>query len=703
MVKYPSGDDLMDGVFISYSHKDVDAVEKIVEILRNTCKKEVWFDRNLRGGENYFSVIANEILQNDFFVFIVSDHSVNSEWCIRELQFAASESKKIIAIWLDNITIPAGVRLVIQNTHYINRYSTTNSLFSDALMLAFSGSSAIASRSAASNDDDVIPSLNKYFLVPEEMQKLNELLRLEEEARYSVCFLPENAKLLGIAYELGINVAEDTKKALLYYKTGMYFGDADSEYLYASLKNSQEPDAQYIQQMIDAAEKGSVIALTKIGDNYYAGRDGFPVDINKAYDFFEAAAKKAYAEAMYYIAYGYRKGECRAQDLELAYMYNLRALECGFPRAFRQLAFMYEDGAYVEKDPQKAVRMYEEAIKRGDYLSLCYQGYICGEAGDIQKKAELYLKAVEYADEDKIKSGLPYYRAAYIYSKGEGVEQNIVTACYYCLKGAERKNKSSLNWAVDYIKKLPASMREEYLLKAYELKCRDAAYELGRAQIDKAGDDNARLSDKAVMYFSEGALSGDIFCAEELIRNFSFILGKGDRDKDRDEAIKWFRFFFANISDEEKELFRKNNSLATYYYAYAIELDYDPDVGKKDREFVLFNFKKSIEECPKHFDLITHFVVNGYLFPDESGSELPVDVPHAEEVLEMLEENLDKYKEFCGEFTGTFKSTLGEMIKGYNAISECYAKGNFVKKDKIRAQHYKTKALKINQIKLSLH
>ena len=134
-----------DGIFVSYSHNDSAAVEKIVAVLEEVSGNEVWFDYKLRGGENYFSVIANKIIENKYFVFVVSKSSVESEWCMRELEFAASEKRRIIAIWLEDITIAPRIKLIIQNTHYINRYSATDTLFRDAVASVFSGAASAPS------------------------------------------------------------------------------------------------------------------------------------------------------------------------------------------------------------------------------------------------------------------------------------------------------------------------------------------------------------------------------------------------------------------------------------------------------------------------------------------------------------------------------------------------------------------------------
>lgn len=83
-----------DKIFISYSHSDYEVVSFIANKIQQVCDgREIWYDGKLRGGEHYFSTIATQIMDCNFFVFMVSKDSVTSDWCLRELEFAASEKK----------------------------------------------------------------------------------------------------------------------------------------------------------------------------------------------------------------------------------------------------------------------------------------------------------------------------------------------------------------------------------------------------------------------------------------------------------------------------------------------------------------------------------------------------------------------------------------------------------------------------------
>ena len=187
----------------------------------------------------------------------------------------------------------------------------------------------------------------------------------------------------------------------------------------------------------------------------------------------------------------------------------------------------------------------------------------------------------------------------------------------------------------------------------------------------------------------------------ELLWNYSFIIGNGrevgaDREtiiNDRMNAIKWFQFLFANADESFIASLRENNSLTTYYYAYAIELDYDPECNKPDREFVLYYFKKSMEESPIHVGRIIEFAVNGCLFPDEIYLSLPVDVLHAEEILNFCVEHIGEYIDYLKEETPGFLTEISQtnevLRKGFSFISTCYKTGKYVPKSKEKANKYK--------------
>jgi tetratricopeptide (TPR) repeat protein len=81
-------------VFISYSSKDKEKVGPLVEQLRK-AGVEVWIDEmRLAGGETLWPVISNAINDNEWFVPVLSPHSLESEWFHLEVRRAYSTKKE---------------------------------------------------------------------------------------------------------------------------------------------------------------------------------------------------------------------------------------------------------------------------------------------------------------------------------------------------------------------------------------------------------------------------------------------------------------------------------------------------------------------------------------------------------------------------------------------------------------------------------
>lgn len=106
------------GVFISYSHRDEGFVVALVEGLRQ-LNLRVWIDRvELAIGDSLVSAISEAILAQDFVVAIVSEHSVSSGWCQKELSLAMNRGINdrqvvVLPVRLGDVDMPASLTDVL--------------------------------------------------------------------------------------------------------------------------------------------------------------------------------------------------------------------------------------------------------------------------------------------------------------------------------------------------------------------------------------------------------------------------------------------------------------------------------------------------------------------------------------------------------------------------------------------------------------
>lgn len=719
-------------VFVSYAHSDTEVVDKIIKMLKAVPDVQVWYDNNLRGGEHYFSVIAESILKNDYFIFVVSKSSVSSDWCIQELEFAKSEKRKIVAIWVEDTEIPAGVRMVIQNTHYITWTDGDEDDLLRQLTSTFVDGNVTTVVSQQSSQDDSPFHTERYFLPQAKLKIIKELLNAEKKNQYSKCFEAENAVLLGLAYELGVETEKDLKKAEFYYRVGKHKGDIDAKYLYAALmiETDSKNKKRYLQDMEEAAEEGSVLAMTYLGDNLYDGRWGLPANKEKAYGWWRKAADKGEPAAMYFIAYGYSVGECFEVDYGLSLMYALSSSEYKFPRAFRILGRAYEYGRFVDKDVDIALDYYQKAVSLGDMLSLCNIGGIYYWDKEEYKKAwDYYCRAEKAADEGKTKSGLPYRRVGLCYYYGKGVDMDEVKAIEYLLKAVKRNHIYTIERVAKDIavsETLTIYDKIKYLREACIYHCPEAEYRIisclrkeEEPDLEKIGAaldmfdlnlesrktlcaENAKLGrsryyremdDIIYSLAHKGADNGDVYCLKELCSMESWVLG-GEKFVDRDKALRSFQRLFSLAQDEDLE--------AVYYYSYAVEMSIDRENKNPDKDHVFFYFEKTLKADPTMWHSIVS-IGKEYVLEDEV-STLYLDVEFGEEFLKFAKRQLfsnshEFMKAYLKGDPEEFLKGCDDLAEGFTLLAAHYDKGTFVKKDIDKVRKYERLAAEVKSKK----
>ena len=87
-------------IFISYSRKDQDYVNKLVEAL---AKQELpwWVDNKIDYGDKWTREIEENLKKCQIFLLVMSPSSQESEWVQRELTFAQHLKKPIFPLLLD--------------------------------------------------------------------------------------------------------------------------------------------------------------------------------------------------------------------------------------------------------------------------------------------------------------------------------------------------------------------------------------------------------------------------------------------------------------------------------------------------------------------------------------------------------------------------------------------------------------------------
>ena len=114
-------------IFISYSHSDRDLVDILAPQIRNVFGEgSCWYDTSIQGGADWWKQIQTEIHACQVFLYLISDKSVNSIYCIDELTFALKHHKPVLQVLLptleveDMATLPEDVQSQLRSDQYVD-------------------------------------------------------------------------------------------------------------------------------------------------------------------------------------------------------------------------------------------------------------------------------------------------------------------------------------------------------------------------------------------------------------------------------------------------------------------------------------------------------------------------------------------------------------------------------------------------------
>ena len=109
-----------DLVFISYSSKDVDLANKIVEYLEGHGYPCWIAPRNITSGHDYTDMINDAIQNCRAVVLLVSGRALRSQWVKKEISTAVSYDKPILPYRVANVEITGGFQFLLNNVQWID-------------------------------------------------------------------------------------------------------------------------------------------------------------------------------------------------------------------------------------------------------------------------------------------------------------------------------------------------------------------------------------------------------------------------------------------------------------------------------------------------------------------------------------------------------------------------------------------------------
>ena len=114
-------------VFISYAHKDSDAVFKMIDDLHGKGVR-IWYDEGIEVGEKWAQKIASRLRKSAVMIACISPNMTASQNCEREIYYAVKHKIPILPVFLDKvIELPEGLDMQLEITQFVTHSDYINS------------------------------------------------------------------------------------------------------------------------------------------------------------------------------------------------------------------------------------------------------------------------------------------------------------------------------------------------------------------------------------------------------------------------------------------------------------------------------------------------------------------------------------------------------------------------------------------------
>ncbi len=108
-------------IFVSYCHKDKAQVFPIIERLVRDGYR-VWYDEGIDPGSEWPEIIAHHLNGCEVCIAFITENSLNSHNCRREINFALLKKKPFISVVLEEVNMSLGMEMQLSATQSIFKY-----------------------------------------------------------------------------------------------------------------------------------------------------------------------------------------------------------------------------------------------------------------------------------------------------------------------------------------------------------------------------------------------------------------------------------------------------------------------------------------------------------------------------------------------------------------------------------------------------
>lgn len=109
-------------IFVSYCHKDKKHIFPIIERLARDGYR-VWYDEGIDPGSEWPEIIARHLNECAVCIAFISENSLNSHNCRREISFALLKKKPFISVVIEPVQMSLGMEMQLSATQSIFKYT----------------------------------------------------------------------------------------------------------------------------------------------------------------------------------------------------------------------------------------------------------------------------------------------------------------------------------------------------------------------------------------------------------------------------------------------------------------------------------------------------------------------------------------------------------------------------------------------------
>ena len=115
-------------IFVSYAHRDTKLVLPIITALQDNGFR-IWYDNGIEAGTEWPESIAEHIENCAVALLFISENALESQNCRREINFAISEGREILAIYLSDVKMTSGMKMQLGTVQamFYNRFNSMES------------------------------------------------------------------------------------------------------------------------------------------------------------------------------------------------------------------------------------------------------------------------------------------------------------------------------------------------------------------------------------------------------------------------------------------------------------------------------------------------------------------------------------------------------------------------------------------------